>query len=108
VHEFRIGVSRQWAAAGRWRVQAALDASPSTIARLTTILPIKYPGREIVFSAVVMTLHPAVTIRREARLPVTLTVASAQTFSYDAARRFTRRAITAALGVGLRRPGNCP
>lgn len=102
VHEFRIGLSRQWRPRGAWRVEAALDVSPSTVARLTTMLPIKYPGREIVFSALVMTLNPALTISRDARLPVTLSIASAQTFSYDDTRRFTRRAVTATIGVSLR------
>lgn len=101
VHEFRVGVMRRWAPAQGWRIDTALDVSPSTIARLTTILPLKYPGREIVFSAVVMTLNPALTISREMRIPLTLSVASTQTFSYDDARRFKRRAISLAVGVGL-------
>lgn len=101
VHEFRLGMSRQWAPAGGWRVEAALDASPSTVARLTTILPLKYPGREIVFSALVLTLCPALTLSRDMRVPVTMSIASTQTFSYDDARRFKRRAVTASVAVGL-------
>ncbi|MDO8680156.1 MAG: hypothetical protein Q7R30_16665 [Acidobacteriota bacterium] len=101
VHEFRVGVSRQWDPGRGWRVAAGVDASPATVARLTTILPLKYPGREIVFSALVLTLNPALTIRRDMGLPVTMSFASTQTFSYDDARRFTRRALTVSVGVGL-------
>jgi hypothetical protein len=101
IHEFSVGFGRRWDAGRGWRVEAGVDASPATVARLTTILPIKYPGREIVFSALVMTLNPALTISREMRLPVTMSIASAQTFGYDDARRFTHRALTVGVGVSL-------
>lgn len=101
-HDFRVGFARQWDPGGGWRVEADFDVSPATIARLTTLLPLKYPGREIVFSAVVLTLNPALTITRSARWPVAVSLASTQTFSYDDARRFKRRAITASIGVRVR------
>jgi hypothetical protein len=102
IHEFGVRLTRPWAPARGWLVEAGLDASPSTVARLTTILPLKYPGRDIIFSALVLTLRPALTISREMRVPVTMSIASTQTFSYDGARRFKRRAITATVAVSLR------
>jgi len=104
VHEFRVGASRQWDPGRGWRVEAGVDASPATVSRLTTLLPLKYPGREIVFSALVLTLNPGVTITTGTRVPVMLSLVSTQTFSYDNARRFKRRALTASVGVGLGLP----
>jgi hypothetical protein len=99
VHAVHFGVSREWAA-NSWRVRAKLDAAPTTYARLTTILPIKYPGREIVFSAPVLTLNPSLEIARGARWPLTVTVSVTQTFSYTDARRFHRRAVVAGIRLG--------
>jgi hypothetical protein len=101
-HEVRVGVSRQWAPARSWRVAVAVDAAPATHARLTTILPFKYPGRRIVFSALVFTLNPTLTITRGTRWPIVVSVASTQTFSYLESRQFKRRAVSATIGVGRR------
>jgi len=102
IHDFRVGFGRQWDPGGGWRVAAELDASPATIARLTTLLPLKYPGRQIVFSAVVLTVNPALTISRGSRVPVAFSIGSTQISSYDDARRLKRRAVTATIGVTLR------
>lgn len=102
VYEARFGVSRRWATASRWRVRARVDAAPTTLARLTTILPIKYPGREIVFSALVLTINPSLTIERGERWPIAFTISAARTMSYAESRRFDRRAVTAAIAVGRR------
>lgn len=99
VFEIRLGVSRQWAPAPDWRVAATVDVAPTTRARLTTILPIKYPGREIVFTALVMTLNPTLTVTYGTRWPLVVSVATTQTFSYAESRQFTRRAFTAAIGL---------
>lgn len=99
VHAVHFGISREWAA-NAWRLRARLDAAPTTYARLTTILPIKYPGREIVFSAPVLTLNPSLEIARGARWPLAVTVSVTQTVSYTEARRFQRRAVAAAIRVG--------
>ena len=100
VHQVFIGISRDWMSSSPWRVRARFNAAPTTVARLTTILPIKYPGREIVFSAQVLTINPALTISRGTRWPVALSIASTHTFSYVQARQFTRNAIALSLSVG--------
>jgi hypothetical protein len=102
VYEARFGVSRRWAAASGWRLRARVDTAPTTLARLTTILPIKYPGREIVFSALVLTINPSLTIERGERWPIALTISATRTMSYAESRRFDRRAVTAAIAVGRR------
>lgn len=97
-HEVFVGISHGWAPR-RWRVRARVNASPIMQARLTTILPIKYPGREIVFAAPVFAINPVVVAERGDRWRVSIAVAATQTLSYSDARRFNRRAITASVGV---------
>ena len=99
VHEVRIGVGREWRAGQPWRIRARVDAAPTTYAELTTILPIKYPGREIVFSAPVMTLNPWLTIERGGRWPIAFVAAVTRTFSYTGSRRFDHRVLSASLVV---------
>jgi hypothetical protein len=72
LHEVRIGISRSWSNRN-WTIDARLDASPATYARLTTYLPLKYPGRAIVFAAPVMTIAPALTFERGTRWPIAIT-----------------------------------
>jgi hypothetical protein len=98
-HEVFVGISRTWQASG-WRMRARVNASPIVQARLTTILPFKYPGREIVFAAPAFAVNPLVTIERGERWPVSLVVAAARTFSYADARRFHRHAVTASVSIG--------
>jgi hypothetical protein len=82
-------------------VSLAADAAPSTNARLTTILPDKYPGEEIVFTAIVATVRPSLTVTRVSRWPISATLEATRTFSYVASRRYEREAIAAAVRVGL-------
>lgn len=98
-HEVFAGISRTWQASG-WRLRARVDASPIVQARLTTILPLKYPGREIVFAAPVFAINPLVTIERGDRWPVALVFAMTRTFGYTDARRFHRHAVTASVSIG--------
>ena len=50
-HELRFGVDRTWRRAGGWELRAAAEGAPALVARLTTRLPDKYPGRDVVFVA---------------------------------------------------------
>ena len=100
VHEVRIGISSDWDAGNGWRLEARIDTSPATYARLTTYLPIKYPGRAIVFSAPVLTINPSVTIARGAEWPVRLSLSGLRTFSYVQSRQFHRQMWAIAVDVG--------
>ncbi|MBY0493263.1 MAG: hypothetical protein K2Y23_03510 [Cyanobacteria bacterium] len=103
VHDAWIGVSREWRRDTGWRIRARVDAAPLTGARLTTILPFKYPGREIVFAAPVLTINPSVRMGREGRWPIALAVSATRTFSYSSARRFHHRVVSASITVGRSR-----
>jgi len=101
VHEARFGVSRRWTMHS-WRLAARVDAAPTTYARLTTILPIKYPGREIVFAAPVLTINPTVTIGVGEKWPIAIAISTTRTFSYTSSRQFDRRAASVSFSLGHR------
>ena len=103
VHEVRIAVDREWRGGQQWRIRARVDAAPLTAARLTTILPFKYPGREILFAAPVLTLNPSVTIGRGGRWPVALAITATRTFSYMNSRQYHHRVVSVSLAVGRNR-----
>jgi hypothetical protein len=90
VHEARIGVGRSWTA-GRWSITARLDTAPIASARLTTYLPLKYPGQAIVFAAPVLIVAPAVSVSRGTSWPIGISFSTLRTFSYSRSRQFQRR-----------------
>lgn len=100
VHEVRVGAGREWRSGG-WRGRLALEAAPTTNARLTTRLPIKYPGEDVVMTAVVMTLRPSVRVTYGARRLLSLAAAYSRTISYSQARQYNVNAFTLAVGVGV-------
>jgi hypothetical protein len=103
VYDVRVGMAREWRRDDRWRMRARLDAAPIAAARLTTILPFKYPGLEILFTAPVVILNPSFTITRGERWPLALSVSAMQTFSYTDSRQYHHRVLSAAVVVGRNR-----
>jgi hypothetical protein len=97
VHEAQFGVTRTVTGAGRWQLAAGVDLSPVTLARLTTILPDKYPGQEIVFIAKGLSLAPSLrfTVTRGV-VAMGFSADYVHTWPYRSASRFTRNW----LGVG--------
>jgi hypothetical protein len=78
------------------------EVSPLIWARLTTILPDKYPGRKIVFDAKAIGAGGLVqVVRRKGRWPVSLTLHYGQTWSYSSARQFSRDGLRVSVGVGF-------
>jgi hypothetical protein len=104
VHEIPIEVSRPTRLWRTWSVVVGADLSPLVWARLTTILPDKYPGQAIVFDAKVLGAGGRIRIVRQAkRWPVEAAVHYGRTWSYATARQFSRDALQASIGVGLGR-----
>jgi hypothetical protein len=103
VHEVQFVAARAWNTQRRWRGNVEVALSPTTNARLTTILPDKYPGREILFTAIVFTLAPRVTIAYGERWPIELSVGGIRTFSYQNSRQFERTAASVSVGIGWTR-----
>ena len=90
---------RSWSgSAGRVTIDA--DVMPAMTGRLTTLLPDKYPGQAIVFSALAISADPKVTFN-PAKLPITLSVAYNGTLSYLKSRQFVRQAVQICGGLGF-------
>ena len=100
VHELRVGVRRSWKLGSASSIEARIDVSPATYARLTTYLPLKYPGRAIVFAAPVFTLAPSLAFVHGARWPVGVSVSGLRTFSYMESRQFHREQWALAASIG--------
>jgi len=102
VHEVPIGVTNQRRLGGRWVMIAGADVSPVTLARLTTILPEKYPGRDILFQAKVATLTAtAELVWQRARWPVTFSAVYGRTWSYRSASQFDRDVLQVGVHLGV-------
>ena len=101
-HEVRVGVTRDWAIGGPWRVSLLADVSPATLARLTTLLQDKYPDQPIVFIAKAYTLDAAAWLDYR-RGPLTIDVHG----RYSGGRSYTTDSLFQrqgwALGVSIGR-----
>ena len=104
VQEIPIGVSRQVEMAPRWRLTGFADVSPLANGKLTTILPEKYPGQEIVFHAKVAAIVARVELDwQRPRWPLTLSMSYGRTWSYDASNTLSRDSWQGGVRLGLRR-----
>jgi hypothetical protein len=102
VYGVLFGLDKRWTA-GSWRGVLGLDASPTLRARLTTLLPDKYPGQTIVFSALVAGVNPNFTMSYGSRWPVSMTARYERTFSYKHSSQFVRNAASVDIGLGWSR-----
>lgn len=91
VHDILVGVSVDAASRDSRCVSLALDVAPLTVARLTTQLPDKYPGRDIIDVAKGFGLAPTLTFdARVGSVGVVLRAAYSKTWSYRHDSRFSR------------------
>ena len=94
VHELWFGVMKRAPLGSAWTLVAGADASPVTLARLTTILPLKYPGRELLFQAKVLALTGRVElVWRQWRWPVVFMLNHGRTWSYRSSGQFSRNTL---------------
>lgn len=102
VHEFPIAVSKTAALPRTWSMTLGADASPLVWARLTTVLPDKYPGQGIVFDAKVIGAGGRIQlVRQTGRWPIALTLQYGRTWSHTSARQFKRDSLQASVGIGF-------
>lgn len=100
VHEVRIGAERPFSPGPGWRVRVTADAAPTTLARLTTQLPDKYPD-PVVFIAKSLSVNAALHVtRRVGRWRVGAAVTYAQAWPYSQSSAYRRRAVSAAATFG--------
>jgi hypothetical protein len=62
VHELGTLVRREWKLRPGLRLAGRFDAAPVIGARLTTLLPVKYPGEKIVFASPAWGVNPGVAM----------------------------------------------
>ena len=99
VHEILVGVADD-AGAGRWKFAWKVDAMPATFARLTVLLPDKYPGQPLRFMATGVGADAELALRRRTGpLSVEFRVRAGGTRSYRRTSEFSRHAIVAGAGV---------
>lgn len=104
VHEVRIGAELEHRIGRAWRVDASLAAAPTAFARLVTQLPDKYPGRDIIFDAIVVAASGRLSLRREWPSWFVEVAADAdRTWSYVSDRQLRREGYGVAARVGIRR-----
>jgi hypothetical protein len=101
-HEFAIGVSRQAALSLRWGLAGGADLAPLLIARLTTRLPEKYPGQDILFQAKVSGARGWIEVARmQRKWPIVFTASYGRAWSYTRANRYTRNGLELGARVGI-------
>jgi hypothetical protein len=100
VHEIPIEMSRPWNVSSAWQVIPRAEVSPLIFARLTTQLPDKYPGQDIIFDAKSFGVGGELQCVRRGRWPIELTLHYGQTWGYSSARQFRRDSLAAAVRIG--------
>ena len=91
VHEVRISAGRAARLATAWRVNGRVDLTPLGVARLTTLLPDRYPGQPIVFVARGPSLEASVSVnRRIGRFRIEASADIVHSWSYGSANQFHR------------------
>lgn len=102
VHEIPIEVSKPKRLTPAWSMLVAADVSPLVWARLTTILPDKYPGQDIVFDAKVIGAGGRLQlVRDKGRWPIVLAMHYGRTWSYASARQFSRDSLQGSVRIGF-------
>jgi hypothetical protein len=100
-HELQFSVERIWHG-GAWELRAEAAGTPALVARLTTRLPDKYPGRDIVFVA----LGGAAGLRVDAagrwgRWTLGVSADGGRAWSYLGGRQFGRTGLGASVRAGV-------
>jgi hypothetical protein len=104
VHALPIDLARPVKVSLHWTLAGGATLSPLVLARLTTMLPDKYPGQKILFQAKVMELEGRAELARTGgHWPVVFGVKYGKTWSYVKAQQFSRDAAQASVRVGYMR-----
>jgi hypothetical protein len=101
VHEIPIEVSRPFNLTSSWRIITRAEGSPLIFARLTTRLPDKYPGQDIVADAKSFGAGGEIQLVRRQSWPIEFTLHYGQTWGYRTARQFRRDTVAASMRLGI-------
>ncbi len=109
VHQFQVGVMRRIVLSKTWMVAGIADVAPLRLARLTTVLPDKYPGQDIVFVSTGMSLAPRLDLAWErGRTSLAVTVAYDTTWNYVASNQFHQSAVGGGIRISFLRARSSP
>jgi hypothetical protein len=101
VHEVRLGAARALVHDHRWRAEATADVAPTTLARLSTILPDKYE-EPVVFIAKGFSVEAQLRVAaRAGRVGAGASIDYVHTWSYGEKNQFHRSGLGASLYLGL-------
>ena len=102
VHELMLDVSKPMALTATWSAVVGVTISPLVRAKLTTILPDKYPGQDVVFelgeSAAAARLQFA---HRQGSRLILIGVNWGRSWSYSDERTFDRNSLNGTVRVGI-------
>ena len=102
VHEIQVGAARRFALSRAWTIRALADLAPVRLAKLTTILPDKYPGEDLVFLSKGVSLTPRFSaLWLRGRWAADLSLTYSATWNYGKADQFQRNAIGAGVRIGF-------
>ncbi len=100
LHEIPIEVSRESAVAPAWMLRISGTVAPLVWGRLTTILPDKYPDRDIVFDGRAVGYGGGIELRRRGeRTAVHVSVRYARTWSPSDAQQITLNTLVFAVAI---------
>jgi hypothetical protein len=100
VHEVQAGIGRRFAVSRAWTISGHVDVAPVRLAWLTTILPDKYPGQDIVFVSQGISVSPAIAATwLRGRWAMQASVDHYATWNYHASDQFHRTTIGGSLRV---------
>jgi hypothetical protein len=101
VHEVAIQVSRPRNLSSAWQLVPRAEVSPLIFARLTTKLPDKYPGQNILFAAKSIGISGELELVKRQGWPIEIVVRYGQTWGYRAASQFRREGLAASMRIGI-------
>jgi hypothetical protein len=102
LHEIRFGLSRSLRPDTRWHVRLVADVSPASLARLTTLLPDKYPDDPIVFVAKSIVLDASLEANyRRGTAAFGVVAGYSGAWNYSSANAFSRQAFRVGGYVGF-------
>jgi hypothetical protein len=100
VHEVRVGAARSFVPGAAWRVRVTADTAPTTLARLTTILPYKY-DEPVVSTAKGLSVDASLRVaKRFAGWEAAAVASWAHTWSYSRSDAYHRSAVSLAATIG--------
>ena len=101
VHGLQVGLARRHQLANQWSLEWTIDAMPITVARLNTVLPDKYPGRDIIFIAKSFSLEPSVRVSRAIdNWRIEIQANYSESLPYSDSHRFAGRWFGAGVSLG--------